>query len=150
MKEHSLLIIEDNNEDYQTVVRALKKCGFSDHIHHCESGDEVMEYLQISERNSEKIITPNIPELIILDLNLPGMNGKEILLQIRQDEICKKIPVVILTTSKNERDVEECYANGANSYIEKPVDMEKFFATIKQIKEYWFETNIFSKPVGIF
>lgn len=149
MKEHSLLIIEDNNEDYQTVVRALKKCGFSDQIHHCENGDEVMEYLKKSH-TPEGAEENGIPELILLDLNLPGMDGKEILAKIRQDDAYKKVPVVILTTSKNERDVEECYAQGANSYIEKPVDMEKFLATVKQIKEYWFETNIFSKPVGIF
>ena len=149
MKEHSLLIIEDNNEDFQTVVRALKKCGFSSSIYHCESGDDVMEYLKKTENPpaGEEI---TVPELILLDLNLPGMDGKEILAKIRQNEIYKKVPVVILTTSKNERDVEECYAYGANSYIEKPVDMEKFLATVKQIKEYWFETNIFSKPLGIF
>jgi CheY-like chemotaxis protein len=109
MKEHSLLIIEDNNEDYQTVVRALKKCGFSNQIHHCENGDEVMDYLS-KTCNSAYNIENNVPELILLDLNLPGMDGKEILAKIRQNDVYKMIPVVILTTSKNERDVKECYA----------------------------------------
>jgi CheY-like chemotaxis protein len=141
MKKQSLLVIEDNNEDFHAVVRALNKCGFSSPIHHCESGDEVVEYLAKSGKFQGGDKT-QIPELILLDLNLPGMDGKDILVKIREDAIHKRIPVVILTTSKNEVDIYECYERGANSYIEKPVDMEKFLETIKRIKEYWFEINI--------
>lgn len=146
MSEQSLLVIEDNREDYHAMVRALKKCGFSSLIHHCENGEDVLEFLTKARTytNNDKI---PIPGLILLDLNLPGMDGKDILDKIRQDALYKKVPVVVLTTSKNERDVKECYEKGANSYIEKPVDMVKFIEAIKRIKEYWFEINILSKSL---
>ncbi|MBS1212917.1 MAG: response regulator, partial [Proteobacteria bacterium] len=85
------------------------------------------------------------PIVILLDLNLPGTDGREVLAEIKQDERLRQIPVVVLTTSSDERDIERCYQMGANSYIKKPVDLEGFMRAIQLLKDYWFEIVILPK-----
>lgn len=125
-----ILIVEDSPEDYQITLRALRKAGMKTPVHHCEDGDCALDFL---EQNALR------PSLILLDLNLPGTDGREALSIIKTNPALKKIPVVILSNSNNEIDVETCYEVGANAYIQKPTDHDEFIAVVKSINTYWFK-----------
>lgn len=124
-----LVIIEDNDADYTALIRAMKQQKMQAHLQRCLTGDEALEYLH----------THPHPHLIILDLNLPGTDGREVLKNLKQNELIKKIPVVILTTSNNPADIQYCYQWGANSYIQKPIDYNLLLKIVENIKKYWFE-----------
>lgn len=143
-QSQTMLIIEDSPEDFETTVRAFKKAGISNNIVHCEDGDEALDYLFRRGVYTDPEKSPR-PGVILLDLNLPGTDGREVLAAIKNNEDLKKIPVIVLTTSSDERDIEQCYADGANSYIHKPVDIQGFFEAIKRLKDYWFEIVILPK-----
>lgn len=136
--KNPILIIEDSPEDFEAIKRAFKKLGLSNDILHIDNGDDALAYLK---ENAQK----NLPTLILLDLNLPGTDGRTILTKIKNIDGLKKVPVIVLTTSSDERDINECYNNGANSYIQKPVDLNGFFSGISKLKEYWIEINILPK-----
>jgi two-component system, response regulator len=137
----SILIVEDSNEDYEATQRAFKKAGLMNAIYRCIDGDEVLDYLHRRGRYTTPEASPR-PGIILLDLNLPGTDGREVLQEIKRDETLKSIPVIVLTTSDDEHDIRECYAHGANSYIHKPVNMAGFFAAIQMLSGYWFEVVI--------
>ena len=130
-----ILIIEDSDEDYEATKRAMNKCKVTNPIHRCSYGDEALDFL-FKRKMHENAETPGI---ILLDLNLPGIDGREILDEINKDYALKTIPTIIFTTSSDERDIESCYQNGANSYIQKPVDIEKLFTTISSLVDYWLK-----------
>lgn len=134
-----ILVIEDNCEDYETTVRAFRKAGVESAINRCNDGDEAIDYLL---RRGDYAQRPDalLPTIILLDLNMPGTDGFEVLAIIKQDDSLKSIPVIILSTSASQNDIEFCYKAGANSYLEKPVDLEGFLNAIKRVKEYWLET----------
>lgn len=134
-----ILVVEDNGEDYETVLRAFKKVGISNPITRCEDGDEALDYLFRRGRYADAASSPQ-PGVILLDLNMPGTDGFEVLDEIKRDDELRKIPVVILTTSSSELDIDKSYRAGASSYIQKPVDLEGFIAAIRRFKEYWFDT----------
>lgn len=140
--DRKVLIIDDSDDDVETTLRALKKAGISpDNTHRCESGDEALDYLL--QNNTESSEAPqHIPALVLLDLNMPGKDGKKVLDEIRKEPTLKLIPVIIMTTSNDPKDVTECYTMGANSFIRKPVDLDDFYAAIKSLVNYWFETVI--------
>lgn len=140
----TILIVEDSPEDYETTIRALKKSGVSNNIVRCEDGDEALDYLYRHSKYADPKTSPR-PGIILLDLNLPGTDGREVLAEIKNNNDLKKIPVIVLTTSSDERDIEQCYADGANSYIHKPVDLPGFFVAISRLKDYWFEIVILPK-----
>ncbi|HBW36843.1 response regulator [Desulfosporosinus sp. BICA1-9] len=138
-----IIIVEDSPEDYDTTIRAFKKVGMNNKVIRFEMGDECLDYLfGRGKFEGEKILFPG---LILLDLNLPGIDGREVLKIIKSDLNLKKIPVVVLTTSNDIRDIEKCYQLGANSYIQKPVGFEGFINAIIKLKEYWFEISILPK-----
>ena len=138
-----ILIVEDSPEDYDTTLRAFKKVGMKNKVIRFEMGDECLDYLfGRGEYEGKKIV---LPGLIMLDLNLPGTDGRDVLKIIKSDLELKKIPVVVLTTSNDINDIEKCYLLGANSYIQKPVDFEGFINAITKLKEYWFEISILPK-----
>lgn len=140
----TILIVEDSPEDYETTIRAFRKSGVSNNIVKCEDGDEALDYLF----RRGKYVDPNKsprPGIILLDLNLPGTDGRDVLAEIKKSDVTKKIPVIVLTTSSDERDIEKCYADGANSYVHKPVDLKGFFEAISRLKDYWFEIVILPK-----
>jgi len=141
---HPILIVEDSDEDYFSTVRALRKSGLANLIYRCEDGDDAIAYLFRKGRYSDAETSP-APGIILLDLNLPGTDGQGVLAEIKQDAVLKKIPVIMLTTSDDERDIDRCYAEGANSYILKPVDMKGFIDAIQQLRDYWFEIVILPK-----
>lgn len=139
--QQPILLVEDSPEDFEATVRALKRAGLANPIHRCEDGDEALEFLFRRGRYADPASAPR-PGIILLDLNLPGTDGREVLAEIKADAALRAIPVVILTTSTDERDVERCYSAGANSYIKKPVDLDGFMRAIQRLKEFWFEIVI--------
>ena len=141
---HSILIVEDSDEDYYATERALKKTGISNHLYRCHDGEEAVHFLKRTGPYEASQSSPT-PNIILLDLNLPKKDGKEVLAIIKNDNDLKHIPVVVLTTSIDDRDIRACYQAGANSYIQKPVDSDRFFEAIKRLKDYWFEIVVLPK-----
>ena len=137
MIEHRpLMIVEDSPEDYKATVRAFKKAKLVNPIQHCEDGDEALDYLFRRGKFADPTSSPR-PAVILLDLNLPGTDGRDVLKEIKADENLKVIPVLVLTSSSDERDIEACYQAGANSYVRKPVDMSGLIQAIERLKEFW-------------
>ena len=136
-----LLLIEDSPEDYEVTVRGLRRAGLANPIYQCEDGDDALDYLFRRGEYTDPAQSPR-PGVILLDLNMPGTDGYEVLAEIKAHEDLKVIPVVVLTTSSNESDIERCYRAGANSYVRKPVDLEGFMDAIRRLAEYWFTITI--------
>ena len=142
-----ILLVEDSPEDFETTERAFRKSGLRNPIVRCADGDEALDYLFRRGAYTDPEKSPR-PGVILLDLNLPGTDGREVLTELKADPILKQIPVVVLTTSKDERDVDACYKAGASSYIQKPVDMDGFIKAIERLNGYWFEVVILPKAEG--
>jgi CheY-like chemotaxis protein len=139
--QQPILLIEDSPEDFEATSRALNKAGLANPIYHCGDGDESLDFLYQRGIYNDPTRAPR-PGVIMLDLNLPGTDGREVLAEIKGHERLKNIPVIVLTTSTDERDIERCYGAGANSYIKKPVDLPGFVRAIQMLKDYWFEVVI--------
>jgi two-component system, response regulator len=139
-----ILLVEDSPEDFEATVRAFKRSGLKNPIFRCEDGDGALDFLHQRGQYADTGQAPR-PGIVLLDLNLPGTDGREVLTEIKRDESLRHIPVIVLTTSNDERDVEACYLAGANSYIQKPVDMEGFLRAIERLKGYWFEVVVLPK-----
>ena len=139
-----ILIIEDCEEDYEAIEEALTQAGTKNPIFHCQDGEEALAFLFHRGVYSEPEKAPR-PGVILLDLNLPGTDGREVLEIVKNNQKLQTIPVIIFTTSDNETDVLECYQIGANSYIQKPVDSDGFSQAIERIKNFWFEIVIVAK-----
>ena len=134
-----ILIVEDSPVDYEIVTRSLRKAGLGLPIHHCESGDEALDLLlAANDPHNER----DHPALILLDLNLPGTDGREVLAKIKESDTTKAIPVVILTTSNNQNDVKACYCSGANCYVKKPTKPDDYVKMANALKEFWFRWTI--------
>ena len=136
-----ILLVEDSPEDFETTQRAFRRSGLKNPILRCADGDEALDFL--FQRGSHAD-SPR-PGVILLDLNLPGTDGREVLSEIKANDDLKQIPVIVLTTSADERDVQACYLAGASSYIQKPVDVEGFMKAIERLNDYWFEVVILPK-----
>lgn len=128
-----ILLVEDNPGDVRLTQEALKEGKMRNHLTVVRDGVEALAYL----RKEESFNCAVRPDLILLDLNLPKKNGREVLTEIKQDKDLKRIPVVILTTSKAEQDILNTYDRYANCYISKPVDLEQFMNVIKMIEDFW-------------
>lgn len=139
-----ILLVEDSPEDYEATVRAFKRSGLKNPIVRCDDGDSALEYLFRRGQYSDPEKSPR-PGVILLDLNLPGTDGREVLQEIKRHEQLRHIPIIVLTTSTDERDVDACYQAGANSYIQKPVDMDGFIRAIERLNGYWFEVVVLPK-----
>jgi two-component system response regulator len=137
--DKSILIIEDNPDDGLLTMRALKKLNYSN-IRLAETGSEALEYLYGQSDEEAKKQLP--PDLILLDLNLPIIDGFTILKKIRSSKSTKHTPVIVLTSSGEEKDIKESYDLGANSYIRKPVDFIEFEKAALLISEYWLTLNV--------
>ncbi len=135
-----ILLIEDNEHDAEMTIRALKKNRITNGVVHLKDGAQALDFLfgtgEFTGRNvNEK------PKVILLDLKMPKVDGIEVLEQIKSNELTKKIPVVVLTSSKENPDIDKCYALGANSYIVKPVDFTGFMEAISHSGMYWVMLN---------
>jgi two-component system response regulator len=145
-KPQTILYVEDSEDDYESTLRAFKKASLHNPIIWCRSGQAALDYLKnmdiavVTDGNEQ-----DRPGLILLDLNMPGLDGRKTLELIKQDKALKRIPVIILTTSTDERDVTSCYEMGANTYVQKPVSFEGLIEAIKRLREYWFEIALLPK-----
>jgi len=135
-----ILLIEDNPNDAELTIRALKKNHVANKVHLITDGAEALEFFFGTGKYEGRDIT-STPKVVILDLKLPKVDGLEVLKRVKADEQLKVIPIVVLTSSKEECDVVESYKLGANSYIVKPVDFNKFAESIKDLGMYWLLLN---------
>ena len=133
-----ILLAEDDPGDQELTRRALEQSRIRNELYIVEDGEEALNYLRRRGKYQDPASSPK-PDLMLLDLNMPKMDGKQLLEQMRADPNLRRIPVVALTTSKQENDIIRTYDLGANSYIVKPVDMDQFVNAIKVLKDYWFQ-----------
>jgi two-component system, response regulator len=138
--EVEILLVEDNPNDAELALRALKKNNLANNVIKVSDGEEALDYIfaRKSFQSNQKF---NIPRLILLDLKLPKVDGLEVLKILKSDPVTRLIPVVVLTSSHEERDLVESYRLGVNSYIVKPVDFEKFIDSVRDIGLYWLLLN---------
>jgi len=141
MNNKIILLVEDNPDDEALTLRALEKNNIMNKVVVAHDGVEALDYL-FGEGGYAGRDTSVMPEIILLDLKLPRIDGLEVLRRIRADGRTKLLPVVILTSSKEERDLIEGYSLGANSYIHKPVDFAQFGEAVKELKLYWLVLNV--------
>jgi two-component system response regulator len=137
-----LLIVEDSDDDFEFISEVIgTDLPEGLQLRRCETGTEAVNFLheQINELTPDSM---NPCQLVLLDLNLPGKHGTEVLQDIKATEQTRSVPVIILTTSKNEKDVSHCYRLGANSYVQKPVDLLQFTDTLEQIRDYWLGLSV--------
>lgn len=137
-----LLIIEDSNEDFAALTRIIDQVStFIVKIERCIDGDDALDFLNRVGKydNCGELLQP---DLIVLDLNLPGTDGREVLTIIKQSETLKTIPIVVFSTSSNPKDIEACYQSGANSYLLKPLNINELKESVRMMLDYWFKATI--------
>ena len=137
-----ILLVEDNPQDRKATERAFRKSNCQNPIYQCKNGDEALDYLHRRGEYADPEKAPR-PGVILLDLNMPRTSGHDVLADIKQDAELRDIPVIVLTTSTDDRDISACYAAGANSYLEKPVDLPGVMQAVARLKEFWFEMVVF-------
>lgn len=135
-----IILVEDNHSDAELAIRALRKNHIINHILHLQDGEEILNYLFATGKYESRNIN-SIPKVILLDLKMPKVDGLEVLRKIKSDERTKRIPVVLLTSSKEDKDIQEAYNLGVNSYIVKPVGFENFVKSVSEVGLYWLLTN---------
>lgn len=140
MPKKVILVVEDNPDDEKLTVRALKKNNIANDVAVARDGVEAIDYLFCTGEHAGRDSSA-LPSLVLLDLKLPKMDGLEVLRRIRADERTKRLPVVILTSSKEEQDLMQGYNGGVNSYIRKPVDFTQFTEVVRQLGLYWLVVN---------
>jgi two-component system, response regulator len=139
-KPKRILLVEDNADDAALTLRALRKTAILSEITWVRDGAEALDYLLHIGKYAGPV-RPDLPTLIVLDLKLPKIDGLEVLRRLRANQSTQCIPVVVLTSSKEQRDVQRSYAFGANSYLHKQIDFVKFTETVQQMKAYWLNLN---------
>lgn len=141
----TILIVEDADEDYEACVAALTEDNnLGNPIARCETGEEALDYLWMRGKFAQS--KPSKPCLILLDLNLPGTDGREVLTKIKEDDALKMIPVIVMTSSRDDQDIAACYQQGANSYVVKPVDLNGFIEAITRLRDFWFQIVVLPVP----
>lgn len=137
-----ILVVEDNDEDFEVVRQALLEGDPNPrNIIRCPDGHELLEYLFGTGRY-EGPEPPIRPAFVILDLNLPGLGGREVLRRIKSNFKLKEIPIVVMTVSNDQRDIERCYDAGANTLVAKPMLWDEFFSTVARLKDYWLNVAL--------
>lgn len=140
MDEKMILLVEDNPDDEALTLRALKKHNIGNKVFVVRDGAEALDFLFCTGAYADR--DPNdIPQVTLLDLKLPKVDGLEVLRRLRADNRTRLLPIVILTSSNEERDLIEGYKNGANSYVRKPVDFNEFLEAVRQLGLYWLVLN---------
>ena len=128
-----ILLIEDNRADVRLTIEAIRDAGLSSNLFTARDGRDALDHLRGEGAYEE----PAKPDLILLDLNLPNLDGRQVLAEIKNDDSLKHIPVIVLTTSENEEDVLQVYRAHANCYLTKPIDLDEFIDLVKAIEEFW-------------
>lgn len=143
-----LLVVEDSDEDFAALKRAIAKSHSLDFVYRCEDGEEALDFLYHTGEYQDLTLFPR-PTLIVLDLNLPGTDGREVLAALKQDRELKTIPVIIFSTSSNAKDIDACYRQGVSGYMVKPMDTKRLNELVHTFLEYWFGTvELLSRVVG--
>jgi two-component system response regulator len=140
MNENVILLVEDSSTDEELTLRALKRNNITNKVVVVRDGSEALDYLFARSAYAGRNLK-DLPHIVLLDLNLPKVGGLEVLRMIRAEEATKLLPVVILTSSKEDKDLVSGYASGANSYIVKPVDFTQFAEAVRQLGLYWLVLN---------
>lgn len=138
--DHDILLVEDNPDDAELTIRALQKNNLANDLVHVMDGEEALDFLFARGKFADRI-PGNGPRLILLDLKLPKVDGLEVLKEVKQHPDTRMIPVIILSSSKEERDIRESYRLGVNSYIVKPVNFARFVEVVKELGMYWLQLN---------
>lgn len=146
MKNKPILLVEDNDDDVRLTQRALQKNNITNELIVVNDGRAALDYLRSASEPGENPVR-KLPAVVLLDLKLPILSGMEVLQQIRADPRLRRLPVVILTTSKEDQDIITSYNLGANSYVRKPVDFEQFSQAINQLGLYWLILNEPPPPI---
>ena len=140
MPQKSILLVEDNPDDEALTLRALKKNKVANSVIVARDGAEAVDFLFGTGAHAGRDVN-DLPQIVLLDLKLPKLDGFEVLRRIRADDRTKMLPVVILTSSKEERDVVQGYRDGCNSYVRKPVNFDEFVEAARQLGLYWLLLN---------
>ena len=138
MEEVFILIAEDDADDRFLLKAAFEENGYKDSLHFVENGVEVLDYLHKLAQEPNEV---KMPRFILLDLNMPKKDGREVLKEIKQNTLFRKIPVIIFSTTNNEQEMRRCYELGANSYITKPNSFENLIKTVAAFRSYWIHTT---------
>jgi CheY-like chemotaxis protein len=145
MTKQPILIAEDDADDRYLIQTAFSEIGYPEQIDFVENGIEVFAYLDniyTSNNNEDKAL----PGFILLDLNMPKKDGREVLKELKQHPVFKKIPVIVFTTTKNEIEIRRCYELGANSYVVKPISFDALLKVVENIRSFWFQTASIPVP----
>lgn len=134
------MLVEDNVDDAELAIRAFKKIGVLGNVVHLKDGEEALDYIFCRGQFLERDIT-DVPKVIYLDLKMPKVDGLEVLRKVKSDERTKAIPVVMLTSSKEDKDIKETYRLGVNSYVVKPVAFDEYIKTVSELGSYWLILN---------
>lgn len=140
LNEVEVLLVEDNPSDAELTMRALKKRNLANRLFHAKDGAEAIDFLFAQGSFADRRIE-NGPKVVLLDLKLPKIDGLEVLQRIKSDERTKKIPVVVMTSSREDRDLVTCYERGVNGYVVKPVEFEDFSRAVSELGFYWLLLN---------
>lgn len=135
-----ILLVEDNMHDAELAIRALKKSNLVNNLVHLKDGAEALDFI-FAEGNYKDRSMENTPRVILLDLKMPKVSGIEVIKKLKSDERTRKIPIVVLTSSKEDPDIKTCYELGVNSYVVKPVDFEAFVKAVNELGLYWMLLN---------
>jgi CheY-like chemotaxis protein len=138
MNKQPILIAEDDADDRYLLQTAFAEIGYPEKVDFVENGVELLNYLDNIYSNTNMEIA--LPGFILLDLNMPKKDGREVLKELKQHPVFKKIPVIVFTTTKNEIEIKRCYELGANSYIVKPISFDALLKVVENIRSYWFQT----------
>lgn len=138
MQKLFILVAEDDSDDRFLLESAFKEKGYDDRIEFVENGVELIEFL--GNIHDKKHGHEHYPYFILLDLNMPKMDGREVLKEIKQHPVFKRIPIIVFTTTKNENEIRRCYELGANTYVVKPVSFDGLLRVLDDIRGYWFNT----------
>lgn len=139
MNKQPILIAEDDADDRYLLQSAFSEIGFPEQIDFVENGIEVFTYLN-NIYTSSNMEVKALPGFILLDLNMPKKDGREVLKELKQHPVFKKIPVIVFTTTKNEIEIKRCYELGANSYVVKPITFDALLKVVENIRSFWFQT----------
>jgi CheY-like chemotaxis protein len=143
-----LLVVEDSDEDFEALNRIIAQIDtFPLKVYRCINGDDALDFLN-KEGEYQDVTDISPPGIILLDLNLPGTDGREVLLRIKQSPTLKTIPIVVLSTSSNPKDIEDCYQSGANSYMLKPMNIIEQRISMRMMLDYWFKAAILPTDVA--
>ena len=136
-----LLLVEDSEADARLTTRALTQAGLNCPIVYCHDGDNALDYLHQRGSYASPALAIR-PSIVLLDLNMPGSDGRYVLRHIKTHALLRTIPVIVLSTSDDRRDIDSCYQYGVNSYVKKPIDFDDLMTSMARLVDFWFATNL--------